>query len=531
MIFNYVRGLFGQETELRLTIKKLETENAQLRAENRALQEENEALREKYSNLEAAVEDRIAAAVAEAVEKATALLSEELAKAHLEIARLEAIIKKDSTNSSKPPSTNNRFNPIINSREKSGRPQGGQKGHSGHRLGLPENIDELEKKGIVERRTIDHTDGSSEYVSRFVIDVEVKVIITEHRYAQNAEIPENLNNEVSYGDNLKATSVLLLNEGIIAEKRMSDIIGGLTQGVITLSPATLENFQAQFAQRLDEAGELEAIRQDLLNGKVMHTDDTTMRCAERIVYPEEGKEDEKPKIERAENKSFRVTVRTHSNETSTIYTVNPRKNKDGIVRDGILTNFEGILSHDHESKFFNYGTAHAPCGEHLSRELKGLRDLKNIEWANGMRTYILGMNNYKNEDLASGVTECDPETLACFEDEYDRLINEGRIALGQMKKGDLGYKEFNAMLNRLAKRKDGYLLFMRDYDVPFTNNLSERDLRPEKTKEKVSNVFRSWEGIKNHTKNRSFISTVKKRGIDLFSAISNVIRRIPVFGK
>ena len=72
---------------------------------------------------------------------------------------------------------------------------------------------------------------------------------------------------------------------------------------------------------------------------------------------------------------------------------------------------------------------------------------------------------------------------------------------------------------------------MRDYDVPFTNNLSERDLRPEKTKEKVSNVFRSWEGIKNHTKNRSFISTVKKRGIDLFSAISNVIRRIPVFGK
>jgi hypothetical protein len=31
-----------------------------------------------------------------------------------------------------------------------------------------------------------------------------------------------------------------------------------------------------------------------------------------------------------------------------------------------------------------------------------------------------------------------------------------------------GFSNFNAMINRLTNYKDCYLLFMRDYDVPFT---------------------------------------------------------------
>jgi transposase len=69
------------------------------------------------------------------------------------------------------------------------------------------------------------------------------------------------------------------------------------------------------------------------------------------------------------------------------------------------------------------------------------------------------------------------------------------------------------------------MLFMRDYKVPFTNNLAERDLRSEKTKEKVSGMFRSWDGIENHVKVRSFISTLKKRGMDLFSCIKMVMQQ------
>jgi hypothetical protein len=508
---------------------ELKTAREQLRAANATIAMLQKEIGNLTRELEIAVDLRDGAMLARieaAAGRATAPLIAELAQAHLEIARLKAIVNKDSSNSSKP-SSKNGFRQIPNCREKSGKPRGGQKGHPGHRLGLPENIDELVAGGIVKKRVIDHSGGSAEYVSRYVVDVEVLTTITEHRYAIGAQFPESQYNEVSYGDNIKAMSVMLLTEGIIAEQRFSDILAGITQGVVTISPATLERFKSQFAGKLEGSGELDAIREDLLNGEVINTDDTPLRCAETVEYLEDGTE----VVICAEGKSYSATVRTHSSETATFYTVNPRKDMEGIKRDGLLPGFFGILGHDHEIKFYNYGMLHSTCGEHLRRELIGLRDLQMISWAEDMRSHIVRMNAHKNKDLAEGKTACAPVTLAAFEQTFDDLLERGRGDFGQMKKGDFGYDELRVMLNRLTDFKDCYLLFIRNYKAPWSNNLAERDLRPEKTKEKVSLLFRSWNGIKNHVKIRSFLSTAKKRGIDLFSAISNVNNGIAVLRK
>lgn len=507
--------------DLRFKVLDKDVTIAMLQKEIAALTKELEAAKDLRAET---MRGRIDAEVAAAVDDATGPLKAELEKAYIEIARLKAIVNKDSTNSSKPPGQSGFKRHSNNSREKRGRKRGGQPGHPGHRLGLPENIDGLVEKGIVERRVVDHTGGAAEYVSRYVIDVEVVTTITEHRFPVGAELPKGLYNEVSYGDGIKAMSVLLLNEGVIAELRFSEILAGLTRGAVTVSPATLERFLSQFAKTLESNGELEAITEDLLNGEVMHTDDTPLRCSETIEYLENGETE----IRTAEGKSFDATVRTHSNDMSTLYTVNPRKDKEGIDRDNILPRYLGTLSHDHESKFYNYGKKHSTCGEHLLRDLKGLRDLQMIPWAGDMRAHMAGMNNHKNRDLAAEKTACDPEVLAGFERTYDNLLARGRAELAQMEEGGFGYDEFRKMLNRLTDYKDSYLLFIRDYKAPFTNNMAERDLRHEKTKQKVSLLFRSWGGIVNHAKIRSFVSTVKKRKGDLFDAISRVIGGEPV---
>ena len=84
------------------------------------------------------------------------------------IQKLMSIMGKNSSNSSKPPGSNG-LKKIPNNRDKSQRPLGAPKGHPGHRLKLPENLDELVENGYAERKIIDHTGGSEEYVSRWTL--------------------------------------------------------------------------------------------------------------------------------------------------------------------------------------------------------------------------------------------------------------------------------------------------------------------------------------------------------------------------
>ena len=84
--------------------------------------------------------------------------------------------------------------------------------------------------------------------------------------------------------------------------------------------------------------------------------------------------------------------------------------------------------------------------------------------------------------------------------------------------------ELRKMLERLRCYKDSYLLFMKDYSAPFINNLTERDLRPNKIKQKISGCFRSWAGIVAFARIRSFSSTVRKRNLGLLASFVNVLR-------
>ena len=83
-------------------------------------------------------------------------------------------------------------------------------------------------------------------------------------------------------------------------------------------------------------------------------------------------------------------------------------------------------------------------------------------------------------------------------------------------------------MNRLIKYKDNHLAFIKDFTIPFTNNLSERDLRIIKTKTKISS-FRSFEYAKNYANTLSIIKTAKKRNINPFVAIKNIFKKEPLF--
>jgi len=77
------------------------------------------------------------------------------------------------------------------------------------------------------------------------------------------------------------------------------------------------------------------------------------------------------------------------------------------------------------------------------------------------------------------------------------------------------------LVERLIREQLAVLAFAFNKQVPFTNNLAERDIRPAKVKQKISNCFRTFKGAEIYARIESFVSTTRKHDRDVFSELCN----------
>ena len=122
---NYSNQLFNDYQKLEIKNKELSKENDYLKYEKNLLEKQYKTLEQKYNKLKETIEKN-------EQQKYQAKLDEK----DKEIARLKSLLNNDGTNSgistSKTPINKNKV--IPNSRKKSGKNIGGQKGHKKHKL-------------------------------------------------------------------------------------------------------------------------------------------------------------------------------------------------------------------------------------------------------------------------------------------------------------------------------------------------------------------------------------------------------------
>ena len=106
------------------------------------------------------------------------------------------------------------------------------------------------------------------------------------------------------------------------------------------------------------------------------------------------------------------------------------------------------------------------------------------------------------------------EILYDYEKRYMDLIASGRRENKQP--GHRFAKEDEkALLNRLEKYMHNHLLFLHDFRVPFDDNMSERDMRKVKNRQKMAGGFRKDSGHEMYCAILTIIETLKRRNMGL----------------
>lgn len=452
------------------------------------------------------------------LEQEKSALQEQLAQRDALIAQLLQRVQtleerqaKDSHNSHLPPSSDRFVRQPKSLRKKSGKPSGGQAGHPGQSLQFSATPDEVIVQ-VVERcqqcQADLHTVKPEAIERRQVVDIPLpRVLVREYHSEQKqcpscqhltvAPFPAAVRAPIQYGTTIGAIGVYLVQQHLVPLARTCEILEDLLG--VSMSEGTLCTLMERCAQNL--VGVETHLKEALVQAEVIHQDETGLYVS--------GK---------------RHWMHVTSTPTLTHYQVHASRGQQALEAIGILPRFTGTSVHDGWGSYFLYPCAHATCNVHLLRDLTYLAEEQGLWWAAKLKRLLLEMKEATDQLREQGKLWLDPLEVADWQARFLALLAEGdqvhpRAQAPPNHRGRVKQSPARNLLDRLRTHQQAVWAFLEDLRVPFDNNLAERDLRMVKVQQKVSGCFRSWAGAQAFARIRGYLSTLRKQGLPLLSAL------------
>jgi len=425
------------------------------------------------------------------------------------IADLEKRLDKNSSNSSKPPSSDGLSKPPRTSslRENGKNKSGGQAGHKVETLKQTETPDIIKTHVLTTCPDCNHSLLPSSLLGimkRQVFDIPPpKIEVTEHqaevKYCAccnktvTAAFPAGVRAPVQYGEVIRSWSVYYQNQHFIPEDRLQQLFSDLYG--IQLATATLTGYNRVAFDAL--ASFEESVLSGVKIAAVKNLDETGFRVAGKTQW-----------------------LHVASTQTETYYHVSQK-------RKSLLDGLSGTVVHDHWKSYYNlFGVEHGLCNQHHLRELKSIIEHEKEPWATAMSRLLRAALRCRHFHGQNAIPAARIIRLIKI---YDKIIKHG-LSFHEAqtplpckgKQGRQPRRIGHNLLRRLLHYKQDVLRFLHDPAVPFTNNDAERDLRMMKCKQKISGGFRSTQGAEQFARIRGFISTVRKRGHNVLNSIQSV---------
>jgi transposase len=443
-----------------------------------------------------------------------------------------APVARDSHNSSLPPSADPPWQKVLRTRSlrrKSGLKVGGQHGHPGATLRQSPRPDHRITHAARACPgcgfALDETDAVASE-RRQVFDLPpVHLVVTEHcaetrrcrRCGAEAQaaFPAGVRAPAQYGSAILSRAAYLNLYQLLPVARTSEALSDLFGGA--LSPATIERAGRLFSGKLVRSEQ--RLKAALRDSAVVGADETGMRAAGRGGW-----------------------VHVARTDDLTHFAYDSRRGLDAMQEVGILPQFRGTLVRDGYLSYTRFECCHhSLCNAHLLRDLIFVEELSLAQkvWTEPLAALLLEIKGAATQARTDGESQLSEETKSAYLRRYSRLVKKAdKLNPHPLAEEDNGgdapqrkrppLSPSRRLVNRLLRRRDEVLRFMTDLAVPFTNNGAERDLRMLKVRQKVSGCFRTEGGARNFCRVRSYLSTARKQGHPLLSALERVLSGKPL---
>jgi transposase len=437
------------------------------------------------------------------------------------VAELERRLGQDSSNSSKPPSSDGLGKP---SRVERRAAEGGERRRPGKQPGAPgAHLAQVAEPDEV----IWHVPGRcggcgadladapvSGVEARQVFDLPpLRLGVAEHRAQRRrcacgtttaAGFPDHARAAVCYGPGVRALCCYLCVHQHLpvdrAAQLLSDVLGA------PVATGTLAAVVAEGASAL--AGFVQVVAAQLAAAPVAHFDETGARVAGRLHW-----------------------VHSASTASLSLFSVHAKRGKQAMDAAGVLPRFARVAVHDGWSPYWRYDqVTHALCGAHLLRELEAITDEPGQGWAAGMAELLVDVKLVADRARAAGCGRVDDDVRARLHGRYQRLLADGQAANPPPRAARRGRPRRSPAANllaRLDRHRDEVLRSLEDCRVPFDNNQAERDLRMVKLQQKISGCWRSLAGAAAFLTVRSYLSSARKHGMNPLAVLRQLFQGHP----
>lgn len=499
--------------------EKLSTEYINLKDENRILKENN---RQLVKDLERARDQNTELKISHAaeIEEKDAIIKELKNRLEHELALKE----HDGSNTGIPTSQTPiaREKHIPNSRTKSGLKKGGQIGHKKHILEPPsdDEIDEIITHEL-NNSEVCPTCGSSDYrytgtsEFKYVYDIEVNVKRIRHDFYvyKCSECGEMIRSKISpvlwakcqYGSTVQAFILSMANTANSPMNKTALLLTGMTDGVISPSEGYIAKLQKRASKLLQKfKADLKAL---LITRLVVYWDDTVIFIMTK-----------------------RACLRFYGDEEIAYYTAHSTKGNVGLDEDRILILLtkDTSVMHDHNRTNYNekYCFINIECNQHLQRDLQKNSDDSGHSWSVELKDHISTTIHERKEAIERGENSFTKEYIERFDSKLDKILED---AVEENKENENRYYTHDeaVLIKRITEYRDNYFMWVKDFSLPTTNNLSERALRCGKTHMKVSGQFESEKTARYYADIKTYTETCRRNGINEIEALKRLCEGNP----